>query len=167
MDVHGALPEPTAELVAALDQAFDNDVPLDVVEAAVALRKHVDELIRTHVFIAREIGETWESIGDSLGVSRASAWQKYSRPSDLPEEFEEQKWRADLKVLKAEMDSAKLRVRAEVLRSGGSDDEVQRREAEIAQDFMQKAWDRSQEYLSELQAARVEAKRLRDLDTDD
>ncbi len=59
----------------------DND-PLDAVRAAHDIRDGADALMVAAVQQAREVGRTWQEIGDVLGVSRQAAFQRYGKPID-------------------------------------------------------------------------------------
>jgi hypothetical protein len=39
---------------------------------------HVERAVAEHVRILRERGVTWARIGDTLGISRQSAWERFS-----------------------------------------------------------------------------------------
>lgn len=54
------------------------DTPLHVLGGIKQGLKHIDESIRAYVASARDQGHTWEEIGDALGVTRQSVWEKYS-----------------------------------------------------------------------------------------
>lgn len=47
----------------------------------VAMHDELDEAIAHAVDLHRSRGKSWTSIGDSLGISRQAAQQKYGRPS--------------------------------------------------------------------------------------
>ncbi|PJK24145.1 helix-turn-helix domain-containing protein [Mycolicibacterium goodii] len=64
----------TAEAMASVDPA----VGLDAVRA---LRRLQERLEAIHVANARAQGWSWQTIADSLGVSRQAVHQKYNRRS--------------------------------------------------------------------------------------
>ena len=64
------------DLVAAWERATSNGDPLEALRAARALK---DGLADHEVQLARAAlaaGETWETIGAALGVSRQAAWER-------------------------------------------------------------------------------------------
>lgn len=52
--------------------------PLDGLCESAGLARAVDKLQRDLVRQAREAGRSWTEIGEALGVSRQSAWQRFS-----------------------------------------------------------------------------------------
>ncbi|MGI8493661.1 MAG: ClpX C4-type zinc finger protein [Acidimicrobiales bacterium] len=46
--------------------------------AAKAIADRVDDAVGELVAVLRERGVTWERIGETLGVSRQAAWQRYA-----------------------------------------------------------------------------------------
>lgn len=62
------------DLVAAADGA-----PVDGLRAVVVLRRLADQIEADQVVAARQLGWTWEEIGDALGVSRQAVHKKYRR----------------------------------------------------------------------------------------
>ena len=52
--------------------------PLDGLCESAGLACAVDKLQRDLVRQAREAGRSWTEIGEALGVSRQSAWQRFS-----------------------------------------------------------------------------------------
>ena len=56
--------------------------PLDGLCESAGLARAVDKLQRDLVRQAREAGRSWTEIGEALGVSRQSAWQRFSSPDD-------------------------------------------------------------------------------------
>ena len=52
--------------------------PLDGLCESAGLARAVDKLQRDLVRRAREAGRSWTEIGEALGVSRQSAWQRFS-----------------------------------------------------------------------------------------
>ena len=64
------------DLVAAWERTTSNEDPLEALRAARALK---DALTDHEVQLARAAlasGETWETIGAALGVSRQAAWER-------------------------------------------------------------------------------------------
>jgi hypothetical protein len=56
--------------------------PLEGLCQSAGLARAVDKLQRHLVLQAREAGRTWTEIGEALGVSRQSAWQRFATPED-------------------------------------------------------------------------------------
>jgi DNA invertase Pin-like site-specific DNA recombinase len=56
--------------------------PLDGLCHSARVSRALDKLQRELVDHARESGLSWTEIGDSLGISRQSAWERFSRPVD-------------------------------------------------------------------------------------
>lgn len=56
--------------------------PLTVIHGISAGVKGMEPPLRTAVRLARMQGHTWEEIGTALGVSRQSAWERFSRRAD-------------------------------------------------------------------------------------
>ena len=56
--------------------------PLDGLCESAGLSRAVEKLQRHLVSQARETGRTWTEIGESLGISRQAAWQRFSTPPD-------------------------------------------------------------------------------------
>lgn len=56
--------------------------PLDGLCESAGLARAVDKLQRHLVSQAREAGRSWTEIGEALGVSRQSAWQRFATPED-------------------------------------------------------------------------------------
>lgn len=52
------------------------------ISSALHISSAADDIIRAIVQQARDRGTTWQAIGDALGVSRQSAFQRYGRPTD-------------------------------------------------------------------------------------
>jgi DNA-directed RNA polymerase specialized sigma24 family protein len=52
--------------------------PLTVIEGITAGVKGMEPPLKAAVNLAREQGRTWEEIGKALGVSRQSAWERFS-----------------------------------------------------------------------------------------
>lgn len=51
--------------------------PLAVIDGIVSASRGVDAALRQWVSIAREKGCSWKAVGDALGVSRQSAWERF------------------------------------------------------------------------------------------
>ena len=63
-----------------------NSLPADPLEALRELSQadvELEALRRERVEAARHQGATWEQIGDSLGMSRQSAWEYFTRDARL------------------------------------------------------------------------------------
>lgn len=56
--------------------------PLDMVCAAREVQAQAEALMVAAVQQARDSGRTWQQIGDSLGVTRQAAFQRYGKPVD-------------------------------------------------------------------------------------
>jgi hypothetical protein len=56
--------------------------PLDGLCQSARVCAALDKLQRNLVDQARQAGRSWTEIGASLGVSRQSAWERFSGPSD-------------------------------------------------------------------------------------
>ena len=56
-----------------------SDDPSTGLRAVGALRRLADQVEAEQVARARELGWSWEQIGDALGVSRQSVHSKYSK----------------------------------------------------------------------------------------
>jgi hypothetical protein len=52
--------------------------PLDVLGAASQFQRYFDAVQRAAVNAARGEGHTWDEIGQSLGVSRQAAWERFA-----------------------------------------------------------------------------------------
>ena len=52
--------------------------PLTVINGITAGVKGMEPPLRAAVKLARQQGHTWEEIGKALGVSRQSAWERFS-----------------------------------------------------------------------------------------
>lgn len=50
---------------------------LDPLDAAFQLQRWLDTTLDSAVLTARQAGHSWASIGDSLGMSRQAAWQRW------------------------------------------------------------------------------------------
>jgi len=57
-------------------------VPLELVRAAHEIRDGAEALMAAAVQQARGAGQTWQDIGEVLGVSRQAAFQRYGKPID-------------------------------------------------------------------------------------
>jgi uncharacterized NAD(P)/FAD-binding protein YdhS len=53
--------------------------PLDGLREACRLSTALDKLTRESVARARKAGHSWTQIGDALGVTKQTAWERYSR----------------------------------------------------------------------------------------
>jgi len=51
--------------------------PLDRIRIAAAMQREVDQVMLLAVENARAQGESWQHIGDELGVSKQAAWEMY------------------------------------------------------------------------------------------
>ena len=70
-----------AQILAAPVLNSEND-PIGLVGAAQQIREGAEALLIAAVQQARDKGRTWQEIGDSLGVSRQAAFQRYGKPID-------------------------------------------------------------------------------------
>lgn len=52
--------------------------PLDALREACRVSTALDKLIRESVRRAREAGHSWTQIGEALGVTKQTAWERYS-----------------------------------------------------------------------------------------
>ena len=52
--------------------------PLDGLREACRVSTALDKLARESVQRAREAGHTWTQIGEALGVTKQTAWERYS-----------------------------------------------------------------------------------------
>jgi hypothetical protein len=52
--------------------------PLTAIEKLTAGVEAIESALQRTVRLAREQGRTWEEIGKALGVSRQSAWERFS-----------------------------------------------------------------------------------------
>ena len=59
-----------------------DEEPLDGLCESAGLARAVDKLQRHLVTKARDAGRTWTEIGEALGVTRQSAWERFSTPPD-------------------------------------------------------------------------------------
>jgi hypothetical protein len=55
--------------------------PITALEAVVDARRCLDEVERSAVAVARDLGATWEDIAQALGVTRQAIYQKYRNGS--------------------------------------------------------------------------------------
>lgn len=55
--------------------------PLQALRELSRVDRELEELRRDRVEAARRQGATWDQIGESLGMSRQSAWEYYTRPA--------------------------------------------------------------------------------------
>ncbi len=53
--------------------------PLEALRELARAGEEIEELRRQQVAAARRRGASWEQIGESLGMSRQSAWEYYTR----------------------------------------------------------------------------------------
>lgn len=53
--------------------------PLDALRELARFDRELQQLRRGQVRAARAVGTSWESIGAALGMTRQSAWERYSR----------------------------------------------------------------------------------------
>lgn len=79
--VSGAVERLAADVQALGDGLAGMD-PLAAVEQAVRIRQGADAVLPAVVGIARTSGNTWQEIGDVLGISRQAAFQRFGRPTD-------------------------------------------------------------------------------------
>ena len=61
----------------ALDDKSDDELLAGMVRLD-ASRDHVEHAVGEHVRRLRDRGVTWARIGDALGISRQSAWERFS-----------------------------------------------------------------------------------------
>lgn len=69
------------QILAAPVLRGEND-PLGLVRAAHEIRDGAEALMAAAVEQAREEGQTWQEIGEVLGVSRQAVFQRYGKPRD-------------------------------------------------------------------------------------
>jgi len=60
----------------------------DALEEIGGLKGTLDDLTTASVVAARQAGFSWSEIGDALGVSLQSAWEKYRRLADVTSELQ-------------------------------------------------------------------------------
>jgi hypothetical protein len=53
--------------------------PLEGLREACRVSTAIDKLTRESVARAREAGHSWAQIGEALGVTKQTAWERYSR----------------------------------------------------------------------------------------
>lgn len=63
--------------IRAWDQLSDEALLQEMVKAHAAHR-NVDRAVRRHVQALRDRGMSWARIGDALGMTRQSAWERFS-----------------------------------------------------------------------------------------
>lgn len=68
--------------VQALHDGLAGTDPLAAVEQALRIRQGADAVLPAIVGLARTSGNTWQEIGDVLGISRQAAFQRFGRPTD-------------------------------------------------------------------------------------
>ncbi len=64
-----------------LDDKSDDELVLDMARIA-ASRDQVEEAVTDRVQRLRARGVTWARIGESLGITRQSAWERFSTDAD-------------------------------------------------------------------------------------
>ncbi len=69
----GAAPEPLR-----LWEGLCDDELLSEMVRAHGAHENVDRAVRRHVAALRERGVTWARIGEALGMTRQSAWERFS-----------------------------------------------------------------------------------------
>jgi hypothetical protein len=74
-DAIGSSGAPTA--LRAWDGLSDDDLLGEMVRAQAA-HQNVDRAVRRHVAALRERGVSWARIGEALGMTRQSAWERFS-----------------------------------------------------------------------------------------
>lgn len=62
-----------------LSANLSTDDPAIGLRASLALHRLAERVEARHVASAREMGWSWQQIGDALGVTRQSVHQKYSK----------------------------------------------------------------------------------------
>ncbi|CAN5349402.1 ClpX C4-type zinc finger protein [soil metagenome] len=65
----------------SLDDKSDDELVLDMARIA-GSRDQVEEAVMDRVQRLRRRGVTWARIGESLGMTRQSAWERFSTDSD-------------------------------------------------------------------------------------
>ncbi len=65
----------------SLDALSDDELVADMARIA-ASRDQVEEAVMERVQRLRRRGVTWARIGEALGISRQSAWERFSTDSD-------------------------------------------------------------------------------------
>jgi ATP-dependent protease Clp ATPase subunit len=74
-DVAGSTEAPPA--LKAWDRLSDDDLLGEMVRAHAA-HQNVDRAVKRHVAALRDRGISWARIGDALGMTRQSAWERFS-----------------------------------------------------------------------------------------
>ena len=74
-DAAGSSEAPTA--LRAWDGLSDDDLLGEMVRAHAA-HQNVDRAVKRHVAVLRERGVSWARIGEALGMTRQSAWERFS-----------------------------------------------------------------------------------------
>ena len=74
-DASGSSEAPTA--LRAWDGLSDDDLLGEMVRAHAA-HQNVDRAVKRHVTVLRERGVSWARIGEALGMTRQSAWERFS-----------------------------------------------------------------------------------------
>jgi uncharacterized NAD(P)/FAD-binding protein YdhS len=59
-----------------------DDAPLDGLCQSARVAVALDKMQRHLVNQARRSGRSWTEIGDSLGIAKQSAWQRFAEPPD-------------------------------------------------------------------------------------
>jgi hypothetical protein len=82
--VDGVGPARLMDAVGRLTAAMSagDESPLEAVVAARDLARCVEGAMRASVERARDMGHTWQEIGEVLGTSRQAAFQRFGRPLD-------------------------------------------------------------------------------------
>lgn len=70
---------PQKELDAVIRKLKSLKNPLNRLRAMQELLAHDAALIEEWVQEARDEGETWDKIGDALGITRQSAWERFGK----------------------------------------------------------------------------------------
>lgn len=85
-ETFGALSARLAEQAALLAEAADSPlaspVYLDLVRRAQQVDELAEQVLKLSVQRSRDIGHTWQEIGDLLGVTRQAAFQRFGKPID-------------------------------------------------------------------------------------
>ncbi len=86
------MPDPLTELVTQLRHDLDTILagpvldggytPLSAVRTAAEVQARAGELVAAAVQRARLAGDTWQQVGDALGISRQAAFQRFGKPID-------------------------------------------------------------------------------------
>ena len=59
-------------------ESLSDEVCLEMLPATAAAVESADEALRKHVDVLRQREVSWEKIANALGVSRQSAWERFS-----------------------------------------------------------------------------------------